>query len=263
MGAFQQPTFRRKLHPPLPGLLRQERTRAQAFRHPAKSARYIQDQPALDFLAEPTRQIVAEISESHGEDTDKVYILDSPNHRESILLRVADLVDIGEERVSYNYLKFINEVIPEFSKFHWLSHLAVNSCHFKVEYTEYGKKIPSRRIAKADITLEIQFNAISDESISKIDSCKNASVSIKDDHINIRIGDSVCKQTSCPLICKWNVKKNGYLIPELKSLSDFLKHAGWAYETTFHITLVPGSHNEHFINEKGNIEFVKRQLDKG
>ena len=228
--------------------------------HPEKSAEYIKNLSALDFLTELTRQVVAQISENHGKDTNKIYIPDSPNHRESILLRVADLVDIGEERVSYNYLNFINAVIPKFSKFHWLSHLAVKSSHFKVVYTEYDKKIPSHRIAKADITLEIQFNAISNESILNTMPCENASVSIKDQHINIRIGDSICKQKSCPLICKWNVKKNGYLIPELKSLTDFLKRAGWAYDTTFHICLIPGTHNEHFINEDNNIDFIKNLL---
>lgn len=213
--------------------------------HPEESAKLLRNSPAFDFLEDSTRDLVADISESHGKDdkdiykkvSEKEYTVDKVmsrlhlTHLKSIL-RLADSLDMSQDRVSPIYLDKTFLLMPEVSRFHWISHLAVNHCSLSAAYKSQmvrrvgqEKSYLSPRNLKEYITLNILFN-IKLDIMSKLpckEACKSSKVESEAYGFHIILGQGGCKRVEtneCPLICKWMHEKNKYINEELLHIAD-------------------------------------------
>lgn len=214
-------------------------------KHSEESASLLRNEHEFDFLDNSTRDLVAAISKAHGENAEDVY--DSPEknkksveavmtrthvtHLKSIL-RLADSLDITQERVSPFYLSKTFPLMPVVSRFHWISHLAVNHCSLVAIYKSLKKKgikiknsYLSHENLKENISLSIFFNTGTDIIARKVCKrpCKRISVEKVERGYHINIGKNDCEciaHETCPLLCKWMHCKNTWINEELLQIAD-------------------------------------------
>lgn len=213
--------------------------------HSDDSAFLLRTEPEFDFLDNSTRDLVAAISQAHGENAKDVYVSPEENKKsvESVMtrthvthlksiLRLADSLDITRERVSPFYLSKTFPLMPVVSKFHWISHLAVNRCSLVAEYKSLKKKgakikdsFLSHDNLREFITLTVRFNTGLDlvaKKSCKIP-CKRISIEKKKStyHVSFGKGDCTCiANDTCPLLCKWMHCKNQWINEELLHIAD-------------------------------------------
>lgn len=225
--------------------------------HPAQSAILLRTKEVFRFLDDSTRDLVANISEAHGKDAMDIYISDKGQdnsiekvmsrmhitHLKSIL-RMADSLDMAQDRVSPIYLDNVFSFMPEIARFHWISHLAVNHCAFKVKC-----KLKNRRDVKnsesflspknllENISLNIFFNTSLDiiADTCCMEQCKKVNVKRSSNGYHIILGGKNCeaiKDGICPLLCKWVHKKNKYINEELIHIANMSNDSADATFTT-------------------------------
>lgn len=206
-------------------------------RHPKQSASFVKNRSnkELDFITDEIRNIIANISEAHGYYCKDVYGLKSvaKDHAFSekylmILLRFADLLDMAKDRVSINILKQNIKFMPEISKFHWISHMAIDRCEIRTEYDYKVLKKDNRYLYKQCIDeiiiIDIYLNT---RQLTKVTSpfsaCNNRRCTLDQEKkvINIDICEDICN-TDCNFLCKWMQYKNEYLYNELYELQKYL-----------------------------------------
>lgn len=182
---------------------------------------------------EPTLlSFVSKVSDSHGWDVMDVYGLKSRAKSDTvsvkylmILIRLADLFDVSNERVNYHLLRQNLNFLPKVSQFHWISHLVTDKLEFDADYTVFPERdLCSKPILETlivDLFLNVKYLATS----GQCKKCKYCQCTLNDNSICIDIKSEpgyTCQSTECTLLCNWMMKKHEWLIPELKALNDYL-----------------------------------------
>ena len=238
--------------------------------HPKNSATIIRKGRLGFELDEFVRNAVAIISEAHGAEAKAIYTYnDEPeiinSQKLKIMLRIVDILDMCEERVSPYYLSLTEQQIPDTSKFHWISHLAIKSCNFDTKYDLvdeieddiYGTFLDFKNITE-HIHLIIKLNTRQETSTSlPVEPCSNIIVTPKTTGVNIQRCDGKCNMNRCPFVCRWMNQKSEYLLPELYMLQKLLNNRSEYYSTNFSV-----EYKYSDAEQMGrHIPFISRYLD--
>lgn len=239
--------------------------------HPKNSATIIRKGRLGFELDEFVRNAVARISEAHGAEATDIYTHnDDPeiinSQKLKIMLRIVDILDMCEERVSPYYLSLTEQQIPDTSKFHWISHLAIKSCNFDTKY-DFVDEIDDDICAtlldfkniKEQIRLIIKLNTRQETSTNLPGNlCENIIVTQNNDGVNAQICEGKCNMNRCPFVCRWMNKKSEYLLPELYELQKLLNDRREYYNTNFSI-----EYKYSDTEQMGrHIPFISRYLDE-
>ena len=206
--------------------------------HATDSAKFIRERSntLLNYLEPTLLSFVAKVSESHGYDVYDVYGLKSRAKDDTIslkylmiLIRLADLLDVANDRVNYHLLRQNLKHLSLISKFHWISHLVTDKIELKTIYEaveDPEKKLDDKPILE-DINLDLYLNVKQLTSATKKNKCESCQCYMKDGSISIEIKNGSkprekCNQESCTVLCRWMMKKHEWLIPELVALNDYL-----------------------------------------
>jgi hypothetical protein len=220
--------------------------------HHKRSSQFIKEQSDLSFIDKPLRSLVADVSEAHCYNAKDVYKLKSKAKNDlidekylMIILRLADLLDMSKDRVSINILRQNINNMSEISKYHWISHMAIDNCNINSHFIPFDEKsIIEEHIKLTEI---IQINIFMNTKLlnsSNSLKCKNLSCEIlKDDYseyylkIAIQRG-SECDGKNCNFSCKWITNKHKYLFDELIELKQYLdRNVNNIFKTEFEVNL--------------------------
>lgn len=184
--------------------------------HAKDSATEIRRRKELDFLGESVRECVAEIAESHMKDTKDIYFVkgDAKNRLisykfDEILLRIADLLDMSEHRVSKPILNHNLDNMSLKSAFHWVSHLLTEGYRISTQYDEYRDGETKSSLAPGSIQETITFSINVNLSQFSRMTCKEclcgeideASISSKGISINLTHEGKKCVSEKCNFLC--------------------------------------------------------------
>ncbi len=214
-------------------------------KHPKDSAAYIKDQhdKFLNYIDDAILDYVALVSESHGYDTADVYGVKSNAKNDlfsvkymMVLIRLADLMDMANDRVNYYRLRQNLDSLSEVSKFHWISHLITDRVYvtasYKVDKTKRLTQHPITESVKIKIFLNVEYSA----NLKKKFACTGCQAvhGIPEDEgytssvVNVTERTISCSchtskgGTGCPIICGWMMNKNWWLLNELLELKRYL-----------------------------------------
>lgn len=217
--------------------------------HAQQSAKFIIDRcetPYLKFIDKAILQTVAHVSEAHGYDCEEVYGRKSFAKTEiyslkymMILIRMADLLDLSKDRVSYYIMKENITHMSKVSQFHWISHYITDNCtieaSFKPIYNDEKSKI--RPLDSGSIIEQLSFDIyLNTRQITKVEPSNKTRYCSKIgcEHfssegklvININEPNATttqeCKNKDCTFICNWITMKHEYLFSELHALLKYL-----------------------------------------
>lgn len=214
--------------------------------HVQNSSKYIKNRAGdlFSYLEKTLLSFVAKVAESHGYEALEVYGLKSQAKNDlvslkylMVLIRLADLLDVANDRVNYYLLKENFNHLSEVSKFHWISHLVTDGVSIDTTYKQIDKEmILEKVIIKFNLNIK-QFVAIYRQK-----KCKECNCFIKGDNLELKINfedncgsttkNNHCNQSSCPLLCLWMVEKNQWLISELSALGKYLLSSNNSLITT-------------------------------
>lgn len=200
--------------------------------HAKNSAWEIRSRNELGFIDSALREIVAEVSEAHGYNVNEVYKIKSSASSKlwsqkftKIILRLADLLDMSNYRVSALVLNHNLDNMGETSRFHWLSHLVTTG--YEIETIYYLNKDKTMNfleqhsiVEKIILTVYVELPQMTHEESSN---CKNRCLEkIDKTTIHLECGKE-CNSDKCNFLCKWFVQKNEYLFLELSALQEYLE----------------------------------------
>lgn len=201
-------------------------------RHASDSAAEIRTRSDLDFLDAALREFVAEVSEAHQADARDIYFTKSSAARkmislkfDKILLRLADLLDMSNCRISRPILYHNLNQMSEESAFHWISHLLTQGYELKTEYSIVERKeclTPKSIVEKLVLTVTVDMSQMSKCQCQM--PCKYMGIeNVGDNTFELKIGKE-CENSkkACNFLCKWFSRKNQYLIQELFALEAYL-----------------------------------------
>ena len=208
--------------------------------HANDSARLIRNysKSFLSFINHSSLETVAKVAESHCSDVEIVYGEKSLAESElfsmkymKIIIRLADLLDMSKNRISYYILNSNIEQMSPDSQFHWISHLATESCNFEIQYeTEANEEVTFRKPISEKVILTINLWA---SNLTTLDcdkeSCKDLTMKVNLDGCDliydilpISETQEKCCEGKCRFLCKWMTKKHSYLFKELAHLKKYL-----------------------------------------
>ena len=232
--------------------------------HPYDSARFIKNWQSsiLSYLTELEAETIATISSSHGWDSNDVYHLRSSAKEDlvsikymMILIRMADLMDMANDRIDYHILKQNRSQMGLTSRFHWISHLVTNGFKLDVNYDVKDKCPLYNKPLTENIHLDIFLNADFMATVQNNNKCRgfNPSVVMRPfedpledgeektnktvkqckclefdpDTDNFECNSTLCKpddkgHNNCPLLCLWMTKKHNWLLSEVAQLKNYL-----------------------------------------
>ena len=203
--------------------------------HAKDSARFIRDRQntLLNYLEPTLLSFVAKVSESHGYDVMDVYGLKSRAKDDTIslkylmiLIRLADLLDVANDRVNYHLLRQNLKNLSETSKFHWISHLVTDRIVLDTDYHADEKAGMGDKPITEEINLDLYLNFKQLTVARKRKQCKGCQLGKGDDCLKIRIigGESghECSEPECMILCYWMMQKHDWLVKELVALNDYL-----------------------------------------
>lgn len=210
-------------------------------RHEKDSAAEIRKRSDISYLDVLIREVVAEVSEAHGVDERDIYGRKSVASQQllsikfdKILIRLADLLDMSNYRVSKPILHHNMQQMSETSAFHWISHLLTQGYKLYTEYeinNKEGGLIPKTITEKLILEIPVAMSQMSAFA------CKKPCEKVKIDrtrisqHQIILICGEKCeennedneKERNCNFLCQWFNVKNDYLIRELAALKEYLR----------------------------------------
>ena len=226
--------------------------------HPQDSAKYIRSwqKGILSHLSEVEADTIAKVSESHGWDSIHVYSLKSEAKEElvsikymMILIRMADLLDLANDRIDYYLLKQNRSQMSLLSRFHWISHLISDGYKLDVEFNPI-KGVPlDEHPIEENIYVDIFLNteimaamAVNEEPCLNIRAtkglCNSSSNPLKKEGTqqeciqyelfkdNRRCNSDLVRidgtGKKCPFLCIWIQKKHEWLFAELAELKYYL-----------------------------------------
>lgn len=200
--------------------------------HAKNSATEIRNRHELGFIDSALREIVAEVSEAHGYNVNDIYKIKSTASSKlwsqkftKIILRLADLLDMSNYRVSALVLNHNLDNMGDTSRFHWLSHLITKGYEIETDYyLDENKKVnfleKNSIVEKIMLRVDIELPQLTHENPY---GCKEMGLeSIDKTAIKVKCGET-CTSDKCNFLCKWFVQKNYYLFLELASLQDYLE----------------------------------------
>ena len=204
--------------------------------HAKDSAKFIRDRSnsLLNYLEPTLLSFVAKVSESHGYDVLDVYGLKSRAKDDTIslkylmiLIRMADLLDVANDRVNYHLLRQNLKNLSPTSKFHWISHLITDKIELDTDYITdenagMGEK-PITEIIKLKLYLNFKQLTVAGKKMK----CQGCQMVKGNDCLTIRIKGGndrtlVCTENQCMVLCCWMMKKHDWLVKELSALNDYL-----------------------------------------
>ena len=214
--------------------------------HPKDSAAKIKEwqHTVLCYLSPLLLSEVSKISESHGYEANAVYGLKS-DARDSIvsekymmmLIRLADLLDVANDRINYYLLRQNVKHMEQISQFHWISHLITDGIQLKPSFVandNQDKRLNlSRRIITETINVNLYLNVkylsavepLNCKTCRKVDSFETSQIIDDKDTevIALDMGQNKSlKYDKCPLLCKWTMLKHEWLVNELEHLQKYL-----------------------------------------
>lgn len=205
--------------------------------HASDSAKFIHDRSnsLLSYLEPTLLSYVAKVSESHGYDVWDVYGLKSRAKDDAVslkylmmLIRLADLMDVANDRVNYHLLRQNMTHLSLVSKFHWISHLVTDRMELKTEYevSKKDNKLQDRKI-KETININLYLNFQQLTTVDNIIKCKCRECQVENGHITISICGcgkpyKTCEKEKCTVLCLWMTKKHEWLLQELIALNEYL-----------------------------------------
>lgn len=202
--------------------------------HAKESAKFIADRSntLLSHLEKTLLSYVAKVSESHGYDVLDVYGRKSRAKDETIslkylmiLIRLADLLDVANDRVNYHLLRQNLKNLNPTSRFHWISHLVTDKIVLDTDYkvddkAEIGDK-PITEVINLELYLNFKQLTVAEKRM-RCEGCKLVTSEKKDClHIKIMDGEK-CEEEECMVLCCWMMKKHEWLVKELIALNDYL-----------------------------------------
>lgn len=204
--------------------------------HAKDSAKFIRDRSntLLSYLEPTLLSYVAKVSESHGYDVMDVYGLKSRAKDDTIslkylmiLIRLADLLDVANDRVNYHLLRQNLKNLSSTSKFHWISHLVTDKIVLNTNYTTDDNADMGDKPITEDIKIELYLNVKQLTVAKNENKCKGCTLvkQEKNDCLWISIkGDSTekCSEEDCTVLCRWMMCKHNWLIKELIALNEYL-----------------------------------------
>lgn len=218
-------------------------------RHANESAGMIRTIKDLDFIDPLYRDIIAEISASHGHDPIDIYSVKSfakdrnvSSKYIKILLRLSDLLDMSENRITDTILSNSGEFMTDISRYHWISHKVIKGYAFEVEENfsynavrEQGRHKWGLHSLKQKIKLKIYLNVSNMSRLDNDKSCESIQCVIDDCHDRKKFilsdNKNKCNSNNCPFLCKWMISKNNYLHSEINALSKYLKNDSNYFDT--------------------------------
>lgn len=206
--------------------------------HAKQSASFIlEGEKTLFKYLEPTiLSYVAKVSESHGADVCDIYGLRSNAKSDTVslkylmlLIRLADLQDVANDRVNYYLLRQNMKNLSQISRFHWISHLVTDTIRLETNYDIIERIEGDSQIERPiveTINLNMYLNFRQHTAINNKNKCQGCQYTPHDDHIQIEIKGvdkppHICSG-QCSVICYWMMKKHEYLVQELIALNDYL-----------------------------------------
>lgn len=204
--------------------------------HSKDSARFIRDRSnsLLNYLEPTLLSFVAKVSESHGYDVLDVYGLKSRAKDDTIsvkylmiLIRMADLLDVANDRVNYHLLRQNLKNMSPTSKFHWISHLVTDKIELDTDYRTDEKVAMGYKPITEIINLKLYLNFKQLTLAGKDMKCQGCQMKKGQNRLIIKIqgGDDrtqVCDENHCMVLCCWMMKKHAWLVKELGALKDYL-----------------------------------------
>ena len=204
--------------------------------HAKDSAKFIRDRSnsLLNYLEPTLLSFVAKVSESHGYDVMEVYGLKSRAKDDTIslkylmiLIRMADLLDVANDRVNYHLLRQNLKNLSETSKFHWISHLVTDKIELDTDYVTDEKVSMGEKPITEIINLKLYLNFKQLTVARKTMKCQGCQMEKGENSLVIRIhgGDDrtmVCDENQCMVLCCWMMRKHDWLVKELGALKDYL-----------------------------------------
>lgn len=204
--------------------------------HAKDSASFIRDRnnSLLNYLRPTLLSFVAKVSESHGYDVMDVYGLKSRAKDDivslkylMILIRLADLLDVANDRVNYHLLRQNLKNLSPTSKFHWISHLVTDKIVLDTDYTTDEKVGMGEKPITEEINLTLYLNFKQLTIADKNKKCKGCQLEKGKDSLIIRINGGIsaleyCPEKECMVLCYWMMRKHDWLVKELISLNDYL-----------------------------------------
>ena len=225
--------------------------------HAYDSSVYIRlwNKGVLNYLSEMEAEVIAVVSDSHGWNTTDVYTLKSNAKEElvslkymMILIRIADLLDLANDRIDYYLLKQNRSQMGLTSRYHWISHLITDKYELDVDYNVNKKKRLDEHPIEEKIHLDIHLNT---EILASFQVCKKRCENIlatkvkrtinrignpKEEHDCIEYSlfvdkrecaSLLCKEISadtrsCPFLCLWMSNKHEWLFTEMAKLKHYL-----------------------------------------
>ncbi|MCM1140135.1 MAG: hypothetical protein NC453_16340 [Muribaculum sp.] len=224
--------------------------------HAHESARLIRNwqDGMLSYLSELEAEAIAAISDSHGWDISDVYEIKSAAKEElvslkymMILIRLADLLDLANDRIDYFLLKQNRSQMNSVSRYHWISHLITDKYELDVDFdVEEEAKLTEYPI-KENIHLDIFLNSeiLYREKVNR-EPCRGIrtilgnkkqerypdnSVDMNCLVFQVGMGDNLCDAKHCekngdsrlcPFLCLWMSDKHKWLFSELGKLKHYL-----------------------------------------
>jgi len=200
--------------------------------HARNSATEIRNRHELSFIDSALREIVAEVSEAHGYNVNDIYKIKSTASSRlwspkftKIILRLADLLDMSNYRVSALVLNHNLDNMGDTSRFHWLSHLVTTGYEIETDYyLDKDKKVnfleKNSIVEKIMLRVDVELPQLTHVNPY---GCKMMGLeSIDKTTIKVKCGKE-CTSDKCNFLCKWFVQKNYYLFLELASLQEYLE----------------------------------------
>ena len=147
-----------------------------------------------------------------------------------ILIRLADLLDVANDRVNYHLLRQNLRNLSKTSKFHWISHLVTDKIVLKTDYTTDENAEMGDKPITEEINIELHLNVKQltvSKNTKKCNGCKLEESEKKEDCLHIRIvggldSSDECPEECCTVLCRWMMRKHDWLIKELIALNDYL-----------------------------------------
>lgn len=222
--------------------------------HPMDSAEFVRKRAGglFSYLEPSLLSFVASVGESHGYDIHEVYGLKSKALNDTVslkyimmILRLADLHDVANDRINYQLLRENVEHLNATSRFHWISHLITDSIRLIPEYEPHYRYVRDKKgnvVVKGHILEVLRFELVLNvkclsplEQPTGFKKCRCVdSMEMRNgegeelDCLNVRIGRKVCEKNECPTICRWVMKKHSWLVQELEALQTYLNQVNYA-----------------------------------
>lgn len=201
-------------------------------KHASDSAAEIRTRTDLSFLEGTVREFVAEISEAHQADERDIYFTKSSATEkmislkfDKILLRLADLLDMSNCRISRPILYHNLNQMSEESAFHWISHLLTQGYELQTEYgiaKDKGCLTPKSIVEKLVLTVVVDMSQMSKCECQN--PCEYMEIEqVGENGFELKVGkDCENSKDYCNFLCKWFSRKNQYLMKELYALEKYL-----------------------------------------